>query len=125
MGTGGVTLVFLLAALRLNDVARAPGYTGPPISRILVSASAEDARARRTLESDLVARLVDSGVMGFAASRSLSADTPPDDAVLRAFPPSDLARAGGDFALLVVQALRRERLITTGPMARRKAYYHD
>jgi hypothetical protein len=70
-----ITLVFLLAAgcasIHLSETSRKSVASGSLFFRILVAATAEDANMGRALESEVVARLAETGTRGLAAHQSL------------------------------------------------------
>jgi hypothetical protein len=83
-----ITLVFLLAAgctsIHLSETSRQGAAAGSLFIRILVAATAEDANMGRALESEVVARLADTGTRGFAAHQSLPTGSAADRAALTA-----------------------------------------
>ena len=83
-----ITLVLFLGigctSIHLTESSRKVGASGSQLTQILVAATAADANMGRALDSEVVARLADTGTRGFAAHESLPAGSAADRAALTA-----------------------------------------
>lgn len=100
-----ITLVLFLGAgctlIHLTEPSRKAGPSGSLLTRILVTATAEDESAGRVLEREVVARLADTGTPGVAAHPLLPAGSSAEGAALTAL----ADRVGADAILDVRLAL--------------------
>lgn len=84
------------ASTSLSDVWRDPGYTGPPLRRLVVFGLSRDFTARRIFEDRFVARLARRQVEPVASYTLLPGETEPTEAQVR----EAIRSTGADGALL-------------------------